>query len=257
MKPHIAIKKKFSQHFLRWQHIADEMVSAVKLDPTSSVVEIGCGDGFLTKIILQKNIARLWVYEIDPEWVTFIQKTIQDKRLTVYHQDILQIDPQHWQPYKPWILLSNLPYQITFPILFLVQAQRALFKEGVVMVQEEVAQKILKTSGRGYGFTSLFFQYYFDWKMLSKVPPQAFEPSPKVFSRLLYFKVKEKVNTIPNEPEFWKFIKVCFHQPRRTLKNNLAQSHYPVDRIPVEILNLRAQQMHIHDFLNIWNLWTK
>ena len=86
------------------------------------------------------------------------------------------------------------------------------------MIQEEVAQKIVKTSGRGYGFPSLFFQHYFEWKLLEKVPPGAFFPPPKVYSRLLYFKPKKMLQQIPDEAEFWEFIKHCFAQPRRTLK---------------------------------------
>lgn len=250
----IVHKKKYGQHFLRWQHIADEMVHAVNLDEQTSVMEIGCGDGFLTKTILQASIARLWVYEIDPEWAAYVRALISDTRLSIIQEDILQVDFSTLMSYYPWVLLSNIPYQITFPILFKIQQYRHMFVEGVVMIQEEVAQKILKTGGRGYGFTSLFFQYYFSWKKLSKIPPQAFEPPPKIYSRLLYFKPKKDLQPIPHEDEFWKFIKTSFHQPRRTLKNNLIQSHYHLEKIPQDMLALRAQQMKFEDFLAVWQL---
>ena len=90
-------------------------------------------------------------------------------------------------------MLANLPYQVTFPILHNFQKNRHLLKEGVIMIQEEVAEKILKTSGRGYGYPSLFFQRYFTWKKLDKVPPTAFFPPPKVDSRLLYFKPRMEI----------------------------------------------------------------
>ena len=122
------------------------------------------------------------------------------------------------------------------------------------MIQEEVAQKIVKTSGRGYGFPSLFFQHYFEWKLLNKVPPSAFYPSPKVFSRLLYFKPIADPVAIPDEEQFWKFINRCFSQPRRMLGNNLRGLSYSVDRIPEDILHLRAQQMSMDDFLKVWDL---
>lgn len=250
----IEVKKKFGQHFLRNQSVVDHMISAVSLDKTSSVLEIGCGDGFLTRSILQTPIERLWVFEIDADWVAYIKETIKDERLSIFEQNILDIDPQVLEPHKPWVLLSNLPYQITFPILHLIQRNRNLFVQGVIMVQEEVAQKILKTSGRGYGYPSLFFQYYFDWKKMDKIPPEAFEPPPKVFSRLLYFKPKENVPVIPHEQQFWKFIKACFRQPRRTLRNNLDQTHYDTDKIPENSLVLRAQQLTMDDFLKLWEL---
>lgn len=120
------------------------------------------------------------------------------------------------------------------------------------MMQEEVAQKIVKTGGRGYGHPSLFFQYHFEWRLLKQVPPQAFLPPPKVYSRLLYFKPRVEKPVIPHEEEFWKFIKICFRQPRRTLLNNLAQSHYALSKIASETLKLRAQQMSMEDFLIIW-----
>ena len=250
----IPVKKKYGQHFLRWQSVADHMIEAVTLTENSSVLEIGCGDGFLTKTILHTPAKRLWAFEIDSDWVHYIQKTINDDRLTVYEENILDVDFSRFEPYKPWILLSNLPYQITFPILHLIQRHRQLFAEGVVMMQEEVAQKILKTKGRGYGYVSLFFQHYFEWKKLEKIPPKAFYPPPKIDSRLLYFKPKTKLISIENEEAFWKFIKICFSQPRRTLKNNLQQSHYDLEKVPAEFFSLRAQQMSMNDFLHLWRL---
>lgn len=250
----IPLKKKYGQHFLRRSSYVHQMIDYVSLNENSSVFEIGGGDGFLTRIVLQEPLARFWVFEIDPDWAEHLKRTIQDPRLTVIESNILDIDFAIFEAHKPWTLLANLPYQITFPILYRLQQHRELIKEGVIMVQEEVAQKILKTHGRGYGYPSLFFQYYFEWKKLSKVPPTAFYPPPKVFSRLLYFKPKQNIVPIPDEEHFWKFIKVCFKQPRRTLKNNLIQAHIDLACIPEEVLNLRSQQLSMDDFLNLWQI---
>lgn len=250
----IVVKKQFGQHFLRDQSVVERIVSSVDLDQNSSVFEIGCGDGFLTRTILKEKIARLWIFEIDPEWVGYITKTVKDPRMTVFEQNILDLDFAVFKPHQPWTLLANLPYQITFPILHMLQENRALLKEGVIMVQEEVAQKIVKSSGRGYGFPSLYFQRFFEWKALTKIAPTAFFPPPKVYSRLLYFKPKTNLEPIKDEEQFWKFIKTCFKQPRRTLKNNLASTHYKVELVPEESMLLRAQQMTMEDFLRIWKL---
>lgn len=250
----IPLKKKFGQHFLRDQSIVQHIVDAVPLTASTSVFEIGCGDGVLTKKILEQTIARLWVFEIDTDWAQYVRSNMPDSRLTVYEQNILDLDFSIFQEHAPWILLANLPYQVTFPILHLLQRNRHLLQEGVIMVQEEVAQKILKTSGKGYGFPSLFFQRYFSWKKMDKVPPGAFYPPPKIYSRLLHFKPLENLVPIDDEEEFWKFIKVCFHQPRRTLKNNLSQSHYNWQNIAETALELRAQQMNMEDFIRLWDL---
>ncbi|MGE0206814.1 MAG: 16S rRNA (adenine(1518)-N(6)/adenine(1519)-N(6))-dimethyltransferase RsmA [Candidatus Babeliales bacterium] len=249
----IEVKKRYGQHFLRNHTVIDHMIDAVSVTGVS-VMEIGCGEGVLTRAILQTKVARLWVFEIDPEWASYVKNSIQDERLAVHEENILDIDPSMLEPYKPWTLLANLPYQITFPILHLVQRNRHLFSEGVVMVQEEVAQKITKTKGKGYGYSSLFFQYYFEWKQMDKIAPSSFFPPPKVYSRLLYFKVKQNVPAIAHEEQFWQFIKLCFRQPRRTLKNNLAQTHYDSAKIPEEYFDLRAQQISMEQFLALWAL---
>lgn len=250
----IALKKQYGQHFLRDVKIVEQMIDAVHLGPESSVLEIGCGDGFLTQEIMAQPIERLWVFEIDKDWADYVRKKIKDKRLEIFLENILDVDFKRFEKNAPWILLSNLPYQITFPILHVMYTNRHLFQEGVVMIQEEVAQKLVKKSGRGYGFPSLFFQYYFDLKLLAKIPPGAFYPPPKVYSRLLYFKPKKHVPEIKKEQEFWKFIKICFAQPRRTLRNNLIQTHYKYDLLSDDILALRSQQMTMTDFLRIWKV---
>lgn len=249
----IMLKKQFGQHFLRNQAVIDHMLEQVTLTADSSVFEIGCGDGFLTKSILQTSLARLWVFEIDPEWATYVSKTYADPRMTMYKENILDVDFARFDQYKPWTLLANLPYQVTFPILHKLQQHRNILAEGVIMVQEEVAQKIVQVYGRGYGFPSLFFQHFFHWRLLDKVLPNSFYPPPKVDSRLIYFKPRQELDAIPLEPEFWKFIKRCFLRPRKTLKNNLQSYHYNLSLVSQEQLALRAQQLNKQDLLNLWN----
>lgn len=248
----VFLKKRYGQHFLRDERYLEVMFQAVSLDDQSSVLEIGCGDGFLTRGILRHNIAHLRVYEIDDEWVNYIKETIKDPRLQLEQANFLDIDLDVLKADAPWTVLANLPYQVTFPILHRFQEYRQFLKEGVVMIQEEVAQKIVKQSGRGYGFLSLFFQHYFEWKLLEKVPPTAFYPPPKVFSRLIYFKPILNPKPIEQEEQFWKFIKVCFKQPRRTLRNNLKNSHFDDDSFEADLLNKRAQQLNMDDLLKVW-----
>lgn len=246
-------KKHFGQHFLRKQSVVDHMIENVKIDSNTNILEIGCGDGFLTRSILsQTKCKELWVYEIDPEWANFVKNNIKDSRLKINIENILEINWQNLEPHKPWVILANLPYQITFPIIFLIQKNKHLFQEGVVMIQEEVAQKILAKTGRGYSSTSLFLQYNFEFKMLEKIEPGAFSPPPKVYSRLIYFKPKENLQEIPDSQNFWKFLKICFLHPRRTLSNNLKTAHYDLKKLTAEILQKRAQQLTFKDFLEIW-----
>lgn len=249
----IRLKKEHGQHFLRDYNVVRQVVEYLDLTH-ANVFEIGCGDGFLTREIMTCPIDRLWVFEIDPEWATHVSNDIKDPRLSLFNEDILMVDFKRFEPFKPWVLLANLPYQITFPILALLKENRHLMREGIIMMQEEVAQKILKKGGRGYGYPSLYFQHFFEWKLLSKISPAAFFPPPRVFSRLLYFKPKENLIAIPEEERFWKFIKICFSQPRRTLKNNLLSFHCNLEKLPANIALLRAQQMNFDQLLEVWNM---
>ncbi len=252
----INLKKRYGQHFLRDHTVIERIIHGTSLSSSSSVFEIGCGDGVLTKAIINTRVTRLWVFEIDEEWAEHVKNEIHDKRLVMHTQNILDVDTRIFEPYAPWTLLANLPYQITFPILHLLYSMRHLLKEGVIMIQEEVAQKILKTSGKGYGYPSLFFQRYFEWKKLDKVPATAFYPPPKVESRLLYFKPRpaHEIEPIDNESAFWDFIKTCFKQPRRMLRNNLSNSHYNWQSVPETTLALRAQQLSMQEFIELWDL---
>lgn len=250
----IPLKKRHGQYFLRDINVVHDMLSAVSVK-NNSVFEVGCGDGFLTREITAQNPARLWVFEIDEAWAKKVgQELSHCKELTIHHTNFLDVDLHIFEHHRPWVFLSNLPYHVTFPILKRIQKIRHLIDQGVIMVQEEVAQKIVKTGGRGFGYISLFFQHYFEWRLLTKVPPSAFYPQPKVFSRLMHFVPRKKIVTIPEEEKFWKFIKLCFSQPRRTLKNNLLNTHFDLAVLSDERLSLRAQQMSFDELLSLWDL---
>jgi 16S rRNA (adenine1518-N6/adenine1519-N6)-dimethyltransferase len=249
-------KKAHGQNFLRKQSVVDSMVKKVAVTAQTPVLEIGPGDGFLTQTILnQSPCARLLAYEIDPDWAFVLKRNISDNRFTVITENVLDVDfDTVLQSNEKWVLLANLPYHVTFPILFKIQRHKDRFSEGVVMVQEEVAQKIVAQHGRSLGTISFLLQHHFEWTLMERIEPTAFVPAPKVFSRLIHFKPRTEVRQIPNEEAFWKFVKASFHSPRQTLRNNLRSFHYDVSRLPEEVLMLRAQQMKIEDFLAIWKM---
>ena len=122
------------------------------------------------------------------------------------------------------------------------------------MVQEEVAQKIPRHLVEGMDFLPCFFSVILVGVCLIKFHQAAFFPPPKVNSRLLYFKPRYDVEVIPDEDEFWRFIKACLQQPRRTMRNNFAQAHYNISMLSQELLNSRAQQLSMGDFIKLWVL---
>ena len=246
-------KKKFlGQHFLKNMAPIESMVQKIEIDNQTSVLEIGCGDGALTRQILEKTrCKKLLCYEIDSEWAEHVKGKIIDPRLEIKNENVLDVDFGKFDGKGDWVIIANLPYQITFPIMFLIQRNKHLFREGVMMVQEEVAQKLVAESGRSYSATTIFFQQHFQIELMGKVDPASFSPPPKVFSRLVFFKT-QKNEQIPQEKDFWTFLKMCFSSPRRTLKNNLRLSHYETEKIGSETLKLRAQQIPKNELFQIW-----
>jgi 16S rRNA (adenine1518-N6/adenine1519-N6)-dimethyltransferase len=249
----IATKKKYGQHFLRDESVVNTVVKSFDITADSSVFEIGCGDGFLTRRILESRVGHLRVFEIDPEWAQHVIERFQgDDRLQVETLNFLDLDLAILEENAPWIVLSNLPYNITFPILNRFVQIKDHLLGGVVMVQEEVAQKIVKTGGRGFGAQAMYLQYFFDWELLQSVPASAFVPAPKVTSRLIKFTPRAKLELIPDPKLFWKFVRLCFVKPRKTLKNNLITTHFKDSDISDEVLALRAQQMNFTQLLELW-----
>jgi len=247
-------KKEHGQNFLRDQGVVDAILKNAEILPTTPVMEIGCGDGFLTKSILKYTPCKeLQVFEIDEEWLNVVKKNVMDRRLKLNLINILDVSLESFfTPENPAVLLANLPYHITFPILHKIQRQAHLFSHGVVMVQEEVAQRLTAQTGKNAGSVSHFFQHYFELTLLDKVPPTAFEPQPKIFSRLVGFRPKTAKETIPDIENFWLFMRQCFKFPRQMLRNNLKGSKFYTPDIPEKLLNLRAQQITTPEFVALW-----
>lgn len=256
-KPRKSFKKKsLGQHFLRKKSVVETMVERVSSScKDATVLEIGCGDGFLTEQILSKSgCKRLICLEIDQHWAGVVKEKFgDDPRLEILNVDALRVD---WAGLndgsKPMVMLANLPYNVASPILRKLRDYSNIFAEGVVMVQEEVAQRVVATSGRDLGFISLFLQHHFDLSLMTKIGPEAFCPPPKVDSRLVYFRPKPAKLVIEREEAFWKFIKACFSSPRRMLKNNLKGFNFDQETIDSKAGLLRAQQMNMDQFLDLW-----
>lgn len=246
-------KKAFGQHFLRKQSTVDNMIAKVALDSHTRIIEIGCGDGFLTRSLLAQTPCPITVIEIDEEWATIVRNSLPDQRLTIVIQDVLDHDLTQHKKDNKLVLLANLPYQITFPLLYKFAKNYTLFDEGVIMIQEEVAQKLVATRGKSYSAATVYLQYYFSFSLMEKVEPGAFSPPPSIFSRLVHFTPQKELPSLTAPEAFWDFVRICFAHPRQTLKNNLKHTSYWNDSFPAEYAGLRAQQLTFEQFREIWH----
>lgn len=249
----IPVKKKaLGQNFLRKHSVVDNMINEVKITPETTVIEIGCGDGFLTQAILtQSKCKKLVCFEIDKEWASYVKARITDSRLDLRLENILDASFDTVESTAPLIMLANIPYQITFPILYMIQRSKERFADIILMVQEEVGQKLAASRGRSFSAVTMFFQHHFTIQLLEKIEPGAFVPPPKVFSRLVKLTPRQSP-FIPNEDLFWEMVKLCFRSPRQTLKNNLRTTHYDLTRLSEELLGKRSQQLTFEDFFAMW-----
>lgn len=251
-----AKKKSLGQHFLRNKSAVRNMIERVaQYCSNQTVLEIGCGDGFLTEQILaQTNCKKLVCLEIDSQWAEVVATKIKDPRLTMLNVNALDHDWSTIGQNTPIVLLANLPYNVSIPLIKKLKQNAKQFTAGVFMVQEEVAQKIVAKAGRSFGSFSMFLQHTFDFDLMQKIDPQSFCPPPQVDSRLVYFKPKAETINIDREDDFWRFIKACFSSPRRMLRNNIANYNFDKNLIDQHIGGLRAQQMSFEQLLNFWNL---
>jgi len=250
-------KKHLGQHFLISQDPINTMLSAIKITPETTIIEIGCGNGILTRALLASSCKAVHVIEIDADWAHYIHDTIHDPRLTIHHEDALDFDFSSLKTDGPLVLMANLPYVITFPLFEKLAANHTIFDDGMVMIQEEAAERITHTSGRRCGAVSLFLQYYFTFTNYDKVPPKSFSPPPKVMSRLVRFQPNNELMPLTDAKNFWLFVRACFKSPRQMLGNNLKRTLYSWQKLPAETLQLRAQQLTVKELHEIWLLLTE
>ena len=204
------------------------------------IVEIGPGRGALTALLLA-HAERVVAVEIDPAMIALLgERFAGDAKLTVVPGDVLQTDLSQW---GPAVLAGNLPYYITSPILDRIFAARTALREAVLLVQREVAERLVADPGsRDYGLLSVRTQVYAEAKYLFKVPPGAFSPPPKVESAVVRLVMRDAID---DQEKFLEFAARCFSHKRKTLRNNLI-GYYSKELVEAQPeAGLRGEQLSI------------
>ena len=221
-------KKSFGQNFLTDTNILQKIVDTAEIDDQVNVIEIGPGIGALTEFLAERA-AQVMAFEIDHRLVPILADTLRDfDNVTVVNEDILKVDlAQHIQNFKnpdlPIKVVANLPYYITTPILMHLIESGIPFREFVVMMQKEVADRIsAKPNTKAYGSLSIAVQYYMTAKVAFIVPRTVFVPAPNVDSAILKMvRRPEPAVAVEDEKFFFKVSKASFTHRRKTLWNNL------------------------------------
>ena len=192
----VKAKKHLGQHFLTDETIAQNIANTLITTGYDTVLEIGPGMGVLTKYLLQKNYT-LYVIEIDTESVAYLEKNYPQLQPRIISKDFLKLDLSTYFNNKPFAVIGNFPYNISTQIVFKVLEYKHLIPEFSGMFQKEVAQRIAETEGsKTYGILSVLTQAFYQVSYLFTVPPNVFNPPPKVESGVIRLIRKENY-TLP------------------------------------------------------------
>ena len=253
---HVA-KKRFGQNFLTDQAVIASLVEAISPQKNQTIVEIGPGLGALTKPLLKK-IDHLHVVEIDRDIVSWMQKEYANSNITIHNVDALKFDFSQLGNHLR--VTGNLPYNISTPILFHLLDNLVHISDMHFMLQKEVVERMVaQPSTPAYGRLSVMLQYHLQMEYLITVPPQAFEPAPKVesaFVRCMPHAVKPDVADDYNL--FYKVVLAAFGQRRKTIRNTLKDFLEDDDFVQLSLNpQLRAENLSVKNFVAISNFHFK
>lgn len=215
-------KKSLGQNFLIDTNVISKIVTEISSCNDDLIIEIGPGRGALTKE-LKKSNASVICYELDRD-LKDILGTLEDDKLRIIWQDFLESNIKEDiknVKYNKLFIVGNLPYYITTPIIEHIMESDIDFEKLVIMVQKEVADRFLaRPHSKEYGYITVVLNYYFEINRVINVSKYAFNPVPKVESTVLSL-IPKKEKEMLDFNKYKVFLKNCFSQKRKTLKNNL------------------------------------
>ena len=189
----IKMSKKLGQNFLIKRGIVDEIVHAAELTPGEPVLEVGPGIGTLTQGLAQSG-ADVTAIELDRRLLEVLDTTLASyDNVRIVHGDVLKLDVPTIMNHKPFKVVANLPYYITTPIIMSLLESKLPIERLVVMVQKEVALRMVAQPGtKDYGALSVAVQYYTEPDIVLDVPPKSFLPAPAVTSSVIRCVLRDK-----------------------------------------------------------------
>ena len=250
-------RKKFGQHFLKDEFIAEKIVSFGKITKNETVLEIGPGKGILTSILL-KHAKKVIAVEIDVGLVRYLNKRFSNvQHLNLINKDFLKYDLSFFS--EKTKIIGNLPYSTGTRIILYLINYRERISEMIFMLQKEVVDRLVASPGiKDYGSLSIFIQLYFDLEILMTISPKSFSPPPKVFSTLVNFRPKEPLfEQFDNPKLFQKIVRLAFSNRRKKLRNNLKSlslGDHDMKEASLEAgidLDLRGEMLSIEDYLKL------
>lgn len=250
-------RKRFGQNFLQDHGIIHRIARSVGANSSDHLVEIGPGQGALTDELLASE-CRLDAIELDRDLVPILQQRFAGNDNFHLHQgDALAFDFSSLQlADEPLRVVGNLPYNISTPLIFHLLASQHLIKDMHFMLQLEVVQRMAaKPSGKNYGRLSVMCQYYCNVEMLFEVPPEAFDPRPKVQSAIVRLTPHKTMPLIADNLEkLDSVLRTTFNMRRKTLRNSLKQRLSPeqIEQLGINPM-ARPETLSLEEFIRLSN----
>ncbi|MBI5922854.1 MAG: 16S rRNA (adenine(1518)-N(6)/adenine(1519)-N(6))-dimethyltransferase RsmA [Betaproteobacteria bacterium] len=252
---HVA-RKRFGQNFLVSQEVISRIISAIAPQPGETVIEIGPGLGALTQPLLE-HVEHLHVVEIDRDLIARLRERFTPSRLTIHEGDALKFDYGSLATCESRLrIVGNLPYNISTPLLFHLAEYADRVGDMHFMLQKEVVDRMVSApGGREYGRLSVMLQSRFAMERLFLVPPDAFDPVPKVASAIV------RMTPLPaadlsgvNRDKFAQVVAAAFGQRRKMLRNTLRDL---IDPDELAVLGIRptcrAEELSVADYVRLCN----
>lgn len=215
-------KKRFGQNFLTDDKVLHEIIRAIAPAPDDLMVEIGPGQGAMTRLLLE-TLRQLQVVELDRDLVALLQKKFSADRLLIHSGDALQYDFGALAAGERRLrVVGNLPYNISSPLLFHLAQFAPLVVDQHFMLQKEVVERMVAGPGsRDYGRLSVMLQWRYRMDLLFVVPPEAFDPPPKVDSAIVRM-VPIASPLACKQPLLEQVVTKAFSQRRKVIRNCVA-----------------------------------
>lgn len=252
-------RKRLGQHFLIDPNIVRKIITVSALHRDDPVLEIGPGRGILTRALCGE-VSRVMAIEIDPRLVTYLTHVLADcSNLDLRLGDALTF-PYRTLP-EGTVVVANLPYYLSTPVLFALLKSRARLSRMVLMLQTEVAQRLIAGPGtRDYGILSVLVQYWATPSLGFRVSPTCFRPQPKVGSTVVTLHVrKHSAVQVADETLFVRTVRAAFAHRRKTLSNSFRHEGFPPEIVARALAEAgitpsrRAETLTLTDFAALAN----
>ncbi len=248
-------KKSYGQHFLKHDHIAERIADSLQqAGRTGRVLEVGPGQGMLTKHLLAHTDYTTYAVEADRDMVAYLQTHYPQLQDRLIFKDFLDFDPAAVFGTEEFSLIGNFPYNISSQILFAMLDHRTQIPEMVGMFQKEVADRVVSKPGsRVYGITSVLMQAFYDTEYLFTVEPGSFIPPPKVMSSVIRLTRKDGFELGCDEAKFRHLVKTAFGQRRKMLRNTM-KPFFPAEQLMEDpFFQKRPEQLGWEEYVRLVN----